>query len=847
MIISIEIIGKKLSVWTNTGNKGIIEDLDFEPFSQLLEQDEVFIGITASMNQNKKIEINDFSLSEISIMEKGVFEGGKSNYTAGETISLFFSIKSICGKLLKIYPNEYSSSQENNTNLSLIINNDVEAPAKIVYTFNDTTTILRLDISRIKTGTYTALVKFKDNYSSPVQFTINPGAVQRFEICYDKENAINEYYNSSNLDQTKDTFIVPICAYDQYNNSRKIELADIKNLISVLYPHYVPSTSEINFIFIDNEIIYYKIPFTTFGQYQIFNPNFKQSFTRIFNLTVNNISPQNSDATILYGKHLVKSGDNEVTLRLKLRDELGRDIPNSIIKEMECNFDESYIANNANENIFDGINRSVMDVQYEKNDIIHLVFNPESLENGKYTFVPKIKCKNDLYDLTLKCSETEENENSIYDKCAFYKVSSSSEFNTEKIKIYSDFLNEYIYLNIGDNDDKILLVSLDESSNKKLTEIILLDKSEYPMFVPNSFTIPCKFDSKNIDVQNVGFFVSLNLNNERTSYDTTQIHTLNIIVQYYTFNVNVKFVSVDKILNNMYGLNGGSGTPIAFYQQESYTIKASKNILLFEVYNINTNYFLIKDSSIKSLDFVITINGNSYKKGSDNNEVTFTEKEYSVLISTNLFTEEKTYTIELKVGSSTIVQNLNINVEASEEVNKIMNEKNEAIDISFTFNEEYAYFYLGDKYGNRIKDNNAILSFSKLEISSNGLKAQINMDGKLFIFSENSSSNQNSIIIKLPTGISYTIIQKKSQKEQKINPHKSYGLLAMDSPEIKYVDTTISVNIYLYDDDGQEIISNNLQDAEIENFDVYMIEKFGNKKRFISLNDKRLIAQKYIM
>ena len=840
MTINIEIIGKKLSVRTNTGNKGIIEDFDFEPFSQLLEQDEVFIGITASMNQNKKITINDFSLSEISIMEKGDFVGGKSNYTAGETISLFFSIKSICGKFLKIYPNEYSTSNENNTNLSLIINNDVEAPAKIVYTFNDTTTTLRFDISRIKTGTYTALVKFKDNYSSPVQFTINPGSGQRLEICYDKEiTSINEY-DSSNLDQTKDTFTVPICAYDQYNNSKKIELTEIKNLITVLYPYYVHSNSDITFTFIDNEVIYYKIPFTTFGLYQIFNRDFKQSSTRIFNLTVNSISPQNSDATILYGKHLVKSGEQEVTLRLKLRDEFGRDIPNNITKEMGCNFDESYVANSDNTNVFDGINKSIMDVQYEKNDIIHLVFNPETLGEGKYTFVPKIKCNNDLYDLTLKCSETEENENSIYDKCAFYKVSDSSSQNNNKIRVYSDFLNEYIYLNKG-NNDKILLVSLDESTNRKLTEINLLDNSDYPMIDPTSVQISCTFDSDDLIIQKVGYFISLSLKKERTEYDNTQKHSLVITIEGNSYNVYVKFVSVDKLLNNMYILNGGNGNPIAFYQQESYTIKASKNILLFEIFKINSNSYLIKDSSVKNYDIQITINDKTYyKKNSDTNEVAFIDKEYSVLISTNLFTEEKTYTIELKVES--YVKNVIVNVVASEEVNKIMNEKNEEISKSFTFEEEYTYFYLGDKYGNRIKDNNAILAFSKLELSSSGLKAQINMDGKLFIFSENSSFNENSIIIKLPTELSYTITQKKAQKEQNINPHKSYGLLNMDSPEIKYVDTTVTVNIYLYDDDGNEIISNNLQSGELENFDVYMIEKFGNKKRFISLNESRIIT-----
>ena len=89
MIFEIEIIGKKLSVRTNTG-KTLINNVVFEPFSQLFEQEEVYIGFTASMNQNKKINIDDFSLAEISIMEKGELKLENSIYTAGDTISLFF-------------------------------------------------------------------------------------------------------------------------------------------------------------------------------------------------------------------------------------------------------------------------------------------------------------------------------------------------------------------------------------------------------------------------------------------------------------------------------------------------------------------------------------------------------------------------------------------------------------------------------------------------------------------------------------------------------------------------------------------------------------------------------------
>ena len=210
MIFEIEIIGKKLSVKTNTG-KTLINNIVFEPFSKLLEQEEVYIGITSSMNQNKKVTIDDFSLAEISLMEKGEFKLDNANITAGDTISLFFSIKSTCGELLKIYPNEYTiSNEKNTTNLNLIINNVIENPDKIVYNFDEKTTILKLDISRNKTGTYTALVKFNDNYSSPVKFTVAPGKIQRFEICNEKENIINGTYINS-VEQNKDTFKISVC------------------------------------------------------------------------------------------------------------------------------------------------------------------------------------------------------------------------------------------------------------------------------------------------------------------------------------------------------------------------------------------------------------------------------------------------------------------------------------------------------------------------------------------------------------------------------------------------------------------------------------------------------------
>ena len=831
MIFEFEIIGKKLSVKTNTG-KTLIEQSGFEAFSQLLEQEEVYIGITASMNLNKKITIEDFSLSEISIMEKGELELIKTDYTAGDTISLFFSIKSTCGEYLKIYPNEYSTyNLDNSTDLSLIINNNVEEPSKIVFNFNDTTTKLKLDISRTKSGTYTALVKFRDNYSSPVKFKIEPGNIQRLEICNQKEALVDGIYlNNNNLEKDNEKFIISVCPYDQYNNSKEV-VASIgaKNFIKVLYPNYYTADTSL-FCEILDEKLNYKIPFSTFGQYEIFNDSFIQNSRRFYNMTVNRISPEKSDATILYGKHLVDYDTPNVILRLKLRDEYGRDIPNRIIQEMKCNFSTSYIENSKK-------NITNLEVKYENNDIIYLSYSFKEYNSGKYTFIPKIRCEGDEYDLTLKCSETEDDENSIYDKCAFYVNPGKIPEKFTKIRLYSDFLNDYIYFekkseNIPDSDNNPdLLVSLDEFDNKKLTEINLLDDADYPLVDPNDFEdITCSLDNKPLSVLKVGYSIAclLNQNDSKENYNVSQKYILTLIVgDKGKFDVGLKFVSLDNILNNMNNLTTTVGI-LALYQQECYTIEATENILLFEVYKIDnhTNYLIKETFDNKTLR--MEIKNDEYPEEEFSSSLV--EKDYSVLIYTNSLQKIGTYKLSLYHNNIPIFTNLEIKVVPSADVKKLIDDENQNIGDIFPMNGDYKFLSLIDKYGNQIKDNNAILAFSKLELKSNGLKAKINMNGKIFIYPENNSINDKSIEIILPSGISYEIQKVYKENKQSFNPHKSYGLLNMNTSII--VDTQILVNLYMLDDNGNNFTDNSFTGSEI---DIYAIEKFGNKKKYITL------------
>ena len=315
------------------------------------------------------------------------------------------------------------------------------------------------------------------------------------------------------------------------------------------------------------------------------------------------------------GRHLYRKGnDQKVTLRLKLRDEFGRDIPNRIITEMKCDFSGSYIENN-NKNIFNELSSSVVEKEFLDNDIIHLIYYIDELNEGKYTFIPKIKCEGDEYHLTLKCSETEDDETSLFDKCAFHITNGNNNLNNKKIRLYSNFLNDYIYFdNSNKEKNQELLISLDEKNNKKLTEINLLDESDIPMIDPNSLSsISCTVNGLDdiLKTINIGYSIAIYFNEKKSlnSFDNTLIHTLNININgNIDFSISIKFVSVDKILNNMYKYEDYDSKTIAFYQQESYTIVASENILLFEVFRLNTNTnYLIKES-VKSKKRIFNVN-----------------------------------------------------------------------------------------------------------------------------------------------------------------------------------------------------------------------------------------------
>ena len=240
IIFEIEIVGKTLTVRTNQEGYKTLLKTDLTEFQELLEQEDVHIGITSSMNQNKKVIIEDFKVSEVSVNEKGELKIETNEaipkVKAGEEVALLYSIKSTCGEKLKIYPDEYSGNA-----LKLIINNEEVKPESI--TFDEENVQLKLIVTETKENIYTALIEFKGQPSSPAKFIVTSSDVNRLELCEIDEN--NKYYLTSELEQSKSYFYVPLCVFDEYGNRKEATMA-VTSGIKIGFPeNIIPDTGNV--------------------------------------------------------------------------------------------------------------------------------------------------------------------------------------------------------------------------------------------------------------------------------------------------------------------------------------------------------------------------------------------------------------------------------------------------------------------------------------------------------------------------------------------------------------------------------------------------------------------------
>ena len=572
IIFEIEIVGKKLTVRSNQEDKALVST-DFTEFQQLLEQDDVHIGITASMNQNKKITIEDFKVSEVSVNEKGNLEIDSSDsiptIKAGEEVTLLYSIKSTCGEKLKIYSDEYSGNS-----LQLIINNEEIKPE--VISFDETSVQLKMVVTETKENIYTALVLFQGKASSPTKFIVTSSDVNRLELCNIDE--ANKYYASlEDIEQSEKYFKLPLCFFDQFGNPKQASLTEIK----VGYPENIkPNTLIETNLDENNRQLIVKIPFSTFGVYQIFSEEFIESKIRYVNLLPKYISAEKSDISILYDQNIIQSDTTKISLRIKPKDNYGRNIPNVILDKMQCSFDDSTAAK------YDNSNPLSITQEYKDDYILLKVDKPA--ESGKYIFEPRVKCIG-IETTKLKCGINFETK---LNNCEFYYEMSL--VNTNYINVFDEYLGEYTTYSTETNE--YLYISLDEKDNKRLTEIMLLDGSNSPYFQKYNKNIQAKLNNEDLKVVNIGNKYSLILPEKKARQDYTpiNIHILKITFESVTFTIKVKFYFLDEYKSNtdITQTDSSKISYTAFYRQNSLTIEAAETLLLFDIYELSENKYI---------------------------------------------------------------------------------------------------------------------------------------------------------------------------------------------------------------------------------------------------------------
>ena len=828
IIFEIEIVGKKLTVRSNLEGYKTLLSTDFPEFQQLLEQEDVHIGITASMNQNKKITIDDFKVSEVSVNEGGNLEIEGSNdipkVKAGEEVTLLYSIESICGEKLKIYSDEYSGNA-----LKLIINNQEVKPEAI--TFDEESVQLKIVISETKENIYTALVNFQGLDSIPTKFIVTTSDVNRLELCDLDEK--NEYYLTPDFEQTKESFYVPLCFYDEYGNRKQATLTGMSE-IKIGYPNKIipDKIVETNIDEVNKKLII-EVPFSTFGRYEIFSEDFIQSKLRYVNLMPKFISPEKSEISILYDQNIIQSETQFVYLRIKPKDNYGRHIPSIILKDdMKCVFSAT-VKNEENNNFLDS------EQEYKDDYVLIKVAKPQNA--GKYIFEPRVQC-NGLELTELKCGINFETK---INNCEFFYQSDN--INKNYLNIFDEYLGEYTTYKSGENNN-YLYISLDERENAKLTEVVLLDENKSPYFPQASKTISAKLANEDVDVIQVGNKYAINLPKGKKRYDNyspINSYLLVITLDNVKFNIKVKFYFLDQYMSNTQILKNEitKTTYTAFYKQNSLTIEASETLLLFDIYELaesNGKQYLGLGESLDTNKVSLYLNDVVAKSSGI--------VKYNNFISVTTYELSKAgkYKIELKYDGNSMIT-MNIEIIPKNEAYYLAYENGDIISNTENIEigkEDHIKLIMADKYKNLIQNNEIFNAFSKIKISKFDIfDIRLDYSGKIHINNYGKTNTLQTITLTLINGKAYTIQSIYEPKFEDYDTLNSYGLYTGSAIFTK--DTTVNITLYLRDKYGNIISSGEFNDNVKNAISVYIVGQNSKKiipmtTNTISLSDKQI-------
>lgn len=742
--IYIEVFGSLLNVYTSTGVY-IVKDQKFTYLEDLLENAEVHVGITAAMNLNKNVLIKDFQIAEIAESGQGTLSGTSTStgYSAGSDIVVSYTIKSTCGKDLKIYQQQYK-------NIVLKINDNVKDIKSIA--FDSAKMYLTITFDNLTAaGTYSVIIVFNGSYSNVYKLSVSPGTVQRFDLCeatYDKE-----YKITSELSNDGQYFKFLLCSYDQYKNP-KSHTTGYSNLISVEYPkNYIPdSPLVINPNDNANKVFNVQVPISSHGTYAIYSNIFFNNDRRYYTI---NQAISNTNSQCVISKVNKKANKNEeVFLQVKIKDQFNQEISESTLtSSLGCVFDSSKVK--INKNGQESIEQATV---VTKDGYINLKYVPTA--EGRYTFVPFIKCTGDDNAYEIECDGSGD----------FYVV--SNVIDTTRFKVYSDYYDKsYFNTELTKQNGNYLYLSLEEDNNYKLTSISFVDTSG--MDIPLSGISPTDLIEVNIEEQtsneaiikgvpNEAGFIDLVIKSSRKEiFDQFSLYTLSIKITSTNYkmtsavSIPVKFLFKNNLLNNIDFTDTTMKSMIPFSKLQSSSITATESIALYEVYAKGSKAFIPVRNVDKSLfDLTATLDGTA---------VTLTpqiEAFYGYFLISTSLTKAGTYSITLKYSTQTIAsQTLIVNAQLTptsfsydESDTRIESKSDTGIIFKSSDLTEKVSFSMKmkDQFGNVIVKD-AMDAFGTINVIENGVSASIGFNGVIYINDFATTVDTHTIKFTMPT------------------------------------------------------------------------------------------------
>ena len=739
--------------------------------------DTVYLGITASMNQYKSVTIQNLKLYEIIDGSPEVNLNPKNNYIVGSPVNFIVNLASLCQMSLWVYPTSYM-------NLIVKINDNIYNKTNINYVQS----IRKLNVSVLdlkSTGNFKFDILWKNKKLFTKFLDLIPTSRNYLNVCepkYDRstgEILLKELPN-------KEFVNIKICSVDEFGNKKRYDYQNPDDLVYVEYPNLIsPLDKDLEIKgYNDNSEFNVKIPIISTGKFTLFNKLFHDQYLS-FTIKSTGISDYYSTAVIKDFSFFNISSD--VFLLLSLKDSFSNNLDINMLTSMNCTPKDSTIKIESQTDIYENLLDSNFIFQDDK---VMLKYTP--LVSGTFTFKPKINCGNSV---EIKCS-----------LCTF--TIANGEFNDKVFKIYSDFFMQYKdTLSITKTNP--IYVSLHEDGNKKITEMLFLDKSLIQIIPSND---PTRFNGY-LNGTTVNIVKYRNDNTIESSVALNPILNLATGIEFYTMpnetkkrselfspilsykleikipaitstpllSLDISFVYEDDFLNNISTLNTSPNETnfLALWIPETKVIKASTNVNTFRILARNSDGNLIMGDTMDPSNLSVLFYPID-KPDSQINVFTVDVKKIGIFlyVYTKLHIAGK-YTV--KVGYSktnpkqNIIANFPISVEARSNVYSLDYEyldantvlidkkentsdtiqtitlKNQSLGSSFSLR-----FRMKDLFGNIII-NNFISVYNSISIINNSkAKLSASIDGAFTLTSQENYGSY-SVTLTLLTGNQYII------------------------------------------------------------------------------------------